>query len=228
MNTTLPWPHGRRRSPPQSSARSVWRSWRSWPARGAGRKGGIELLWKLTATGSAQRKVLDTLWEIAARNRNTAQMRAISKLRMKADPRSLEARNNFACLSLLIRSTEGGIHEIADALYKEAPDNPDVVATYAFSLYRREKPAEAISAMQKLKPEQLREPPVARYLGIFLAAAGHGEEAGESLSLGEKGFILPEETALISEAKVRALATPKPRPRAGPVFGQPGNQATGK
>ena len=171
---------------------------------------GNELMWKLTATGSAPRRVLDTLWEIAARDRNTTQMRAISKLRMKADPRSLEARNNFAFLSLLIRSTEGGIHEIAEGLYQEAPDHPDVVATYALSLYRREKPAEALSAMQTLKPGQLREPPVARYLGIFLAAVGHGEEAGEYLALGEKGFILPEETNLISEAKVRALATPKP------------------
>ena len=169
-----------------------------------------ELLWKLTATGSAPRRVLDTLWEIAARSRNTTQMRAVSKLRMKADPRSLEARNNFAFLSLLIRSTEGGIHEIADGLYQEAPDNPDVVATYALSLYRREKPAEALSAMQTLKPGKLREPPVARYLGIFLAATGHGEEAGEYLALGEKGFILPEETNLISEAKVRALGPPKP------------------
>ena len=187
-----------------------------------------ELLWKLTATGYAPRKVLDTLWEIAARSRNTAQMRAISKLRMKADPRSIEARNNFACLSLLIRSTEGGLHEIADALFQEAPDHPDVVATYAFSLYRREKIAEALSAMQRLKPEQLREPPAARYLGIFLAATGHGEAAGEYLALGEKGFILPEETALINEAKVRAVATPKPTPREGRVSGQPGNEGTRK
>lgn len=187
-----------------------------------------ELLWKLTATGSAPRKVLDTLWEIAARSRNTEQMRAISKLRMKADPRSLVARNNFVCLSLLTRSTEGGIHEIADALFQEAPDQPDVVATYAFSLYRREKSAEALNAMQRLKPEQLREPPAARYLGIFLAATGHGEEAGEYLALGEKGFILPEETALINEAKVRAVATPKPMPDAGRVSGQSGNEGTRK
>lgn len=119
---------------------------------------GTELLWKLTATGSAPRKVLDKLWEAAARTRNTEQMRTISRLRMKADPRSIEARNNFAFLSLLTRSTEGGIHEIADALYNEAPGNPEAVATYAFSLYRREKIAEALSAMQALKPEQLREP----------------------------------------------------------------------
>ncbi len=190
---------------------------------------GFEMLWKLAATGSAPRKVLDTLWEVAARNRKTEQLRALSKLRMKADPRSMEARNNFACLSLLMRSTEGGIHEIADAVYKEAPDNPEVVATYALSLYRREKAAEALSVMQKLKPEQLREPAVARYMGILLAAAERGEEAGEYLALGEKGFILPEETELIGEAKARALAMPKPRARAAnPVYGQPGNVGTGK
>ena len=166
---------------------------------------GTELLWKVTATGSAPRKVLDTLWEAAARTRNTEQMRAISKMRMKADPRSIEARNNFAFLSLLTRSTEGGIHEIADALYKEAPGNPEVVATYAFSLYRRAKTGEALSAMQALKEEQLREPSVARYLGIFLSAAGRGADAAEYITLGETGFILPEETELIRQAKAGTL-----------------------
>ena len=162
---------------------------------------GTELLWKVAATGSAPRKVLDTLWEAAARTGNTEQMCTIVKLRMKADPRSIEARNNFAFLSLLTRSTEGGIHEIAEALYKEAPGNPEVVATYAFSLYRRERIAEALSAMQSLTPEQLREPSAARYLGIFLAANERGNEAGKYLTIGEQGFILPEETELIRKAK---------------------------
>jgi hypothetical protein len=59
--------------------------------------------------------------------------------------------------------------------------------------------------MQTLKPEQLREPSVARYHGILLVAAERGEEAGEYLALGEKGFLLPEEKALLDEAKMRAV-----------------------
>lgn len=162
----------------------------------------IELLWKVTATGSAPRKVIDTLWAVAARSRNTEQMRAISKLRMKADPRSIEARNNYACLALLTRSTEGGVHEIAEALYKEAPNEPDVVATYALSLYQRENLAEAINAMQTLKPEQLRYHGAARYHGIFLMAAGRGAEAEEYIALGEEGLVFPEEKALLEQARV--------------------------
>jgi len=50
---------------------------------------------------------------------------------------------------------------------------------------------------------------VARYLGIFLSAAGRDADAAESLALGEKGFILPEETELIRKAKA---GTPAKRP----------------
>ena len=112
-----------------------------------------------------------------------------------------DPRNNFVLLSLLKHSTESGLHDIADALYKDAPENPGVVATYAFSLHFRGKLPGALAAMRKLQPEQLREPTVARYHGIFLSAAGRGGEAVEYLALGEKGFLLPEEKVLIRKVK---------------------------
>jgi hypothetical protein len=127
-------------------------------------------------------------------------MCAISKLRLNVDPQGIEAQNNFVFLSMLTRSTEGGLHERADALYRKAPRNPDVVATYAFSLYQRGKLAGALSAMQTLTPEQLREPGAARYFGIFLTAAGRRAEAAEFISLGEKGFVFPEEKMLLEHA----------------------------
>ena len=162
---------------------------------------GTELLWKMTASGPAPRRVVEALWEEAIRKGDTEQMRTISKMQMKADPRSVTTRNNFAFLSLLKRSTDGGLHEMVDALYKDAPDVPGVVATYAFSMYLREKLADALAAMRKLAPEQLRDPTVARYHAILLAAAGRGAEAAEFLALGEKGFLLPEEKALLDKAR---------------------------
>lgn len=162
---------------------------------------GTELLWKMTASGSAPRRVLDALWDEAIRKGDTEQMRTISKMQMKADPRSVTTRNNFAFLSLLKRSTEGGLHEMVEALYQDAPDVPGVVATYAFSLYQRERLADALVAMRKLTPEQLRDPTVARYHAILLAAAGRGAEATEYLALGEKGFLLPEEKTLLDKAR---------------------------
>lgn len=172
-------------------------AWR-WEQRG------IDLLWKMTASGFAPRHVLDRLWAHAARRGDTEQMCAVSRLRMNADPRSAEARNNFVFLSLVTRSTDARIHDIAEELHREMPENPEVVSTYAFSLYRRGRVQEALKATASLTAEQLRKPGVARYHGIFLAAAGRGIEAGEFFKLGEEGFILPEEKALADQ--VRAVA----------------------
>ena len=158
----------------------------------------------MTASGSAPRAVLDALWAGAIRLGDTEQMRTIAKMRMNADPRSVEARNNFVFLSLLKHSTESGLHDIADALYQDAPESPGVVATYAFSLHLRGKLPEALAAMRKLPPDQLREPTVARYYGIFLTAAGRRAEAVEYHALGEKGLLLSEEKALIGMVKAAA------------------------
>jgi Flp pilus assembly protein TadD/DNA-directed RNA polymerase subunit RPC12/RpoP len=163
-----------------------------------------EALWKLTEAGIAPRWVLDALWAAAARRSDTERLRVVSKLRMDANPQSIEARNNFACLSLLSRTNESGIHDLADALYEEAPDDPHVVSTYALSLYHRGKIEAALHAMRALTPEQLHQPGTARYFGIILAAANRGTEAVGYLTLGEKGVVLPEEKTLLAQARVAA------------------------
>ena len=62
--------------------------------------------------------------------------------------------------------------------------------------------------MQKLTPEQLCVPGTARYCGIFLSATARPTEAAEFLALGEGGFVLAEEVALIEQAKVTAASKP--------------------
>ncbi len=56
-----------------------------------------------------------------------------------------------------------------------------------------------------LKPEQLRQPEVASYYGVVLAAAGDQQQAEEFLALSESARLLPEERALIDKAR-RTLA----------------------
>lgn len=174
---------------------------------------GTELLWKMAASGSAPRRVTDTLWADAVRRTDTDQLRTLSKLRMNADPRSVEARNNFAFLSLITRSAESSVHELVETLVKETPDNAEVVSTYAFSLYQRGRIDDALSAMKNLNPEQLRMPSVARYHAIFLTAAGRGAEAREFVALGEQGFVLPEEKTLLNQAKATAAREPSATPK---------------
>lgn len=169
-------------------------SWR-WDQRGA------EALWKVTASGTAPRWVLDALWTEALGRGDTEKLRQVSKLRMSASPRDIEARNNYVCLSLLRPVREDRVYQIAESLYEEAPGDPQVISTYAFSLFERGRAEGAVSAMKTLKPEQLREPGVARYHGILLAGSGRYAEAVEYLEIGEQGVMLPEERVLLDTAK---------------------------
>jgi hypothetical protein len=173
-----------------------------WKERGA------EALWKLAATGYAPGWALDALQAEASPQNDAAQLLVLSKLRMNADPRDIEARKRFLFLSLLTNGNEGGIHERADALHKELPGNAEATSIYAFSLYRRGKINEALDAMLTLKPEQLRQPGAARYHGLFLAAAGRRAEAAKYFALGEKETIFPEERMLIEQAMAPAAAKP--------------------
>ncbi len=158
-----------------------------------------EALWKLTATEQCPRWVLDTLFTVAERRGATAQLLAISRQLVKADPKSLAVRNDFAFLSLLMRSKEGGGNELAASLYKEAPANAHVASTYGLSLFQQGRVEEAIAVMRTFKPEQLREPGIALYHGIFLLAAKQAVEAKPWLDIGAKRQMLPEEKALLDQ-----------------------------
>ena len=109
----------------------------------------------------------------------------------------MTARNNYIFLSLLKRTEEGSPHQAAQALYNEEPKNPQVVSTHALSLFLQGRASSAVTLMEGLQPEQLRDPSLNYYYGIFLAGAKRTAKAEEVLKLTDKSFrLLPEEEAL--------------------------------
>ena len=58
--------------------------------------------------------------------------------------------------------------------------------------------------MSALRKDQLNEPPLAAYYGIFLATSGEKSKAREYLELGRQTQLLPEERTLLDRAE-RAL-----------------------
>ena len=166
-----------------------------------------DALWKLSATNRCPRWARDKLWAIVLKRKDTVQLHRVAKLMAAADPLGIGPRNDAVFLGLLTRSTDGTLDQRAEALHKEAPDNADVAATYGLSLCQSNRTDEAIALMETIAPEQLRRPGVARYYGIFLAKAGRGGEAAEFLKLGAEGFLLPEETVLIEQAKASTSRT---------------------
>jgi predicted Zn-dependent protease len=89
-------------------------------------------------------------------------------------------------------------------LHREQPANAAYTATYAFSLFRQGKFAEAAAAMNELTPDQSNDPSVSLYYGIFLAAAGDVEKSKPFLQAAGNARMFPEERQLLAEAKKRA------------------------
>lgn len=170
-----------------------------------------QVLWKLGPSEWCPRWVMDYLWAAAMARGDTPKLYEVSKLRLKMQPDSAATRNNHLNLALLTGQGSATTVQLAEALFKENPSNVFIASTYGFALYQEGKAKAAASIMQEFKPEQLSDPAVAQYYGIFLAAAGQTERAGEYLQLGTKAKQLPEEKSLVeffgAVCRTRSLAT---------------------
>ncbi len=172
-----------------------------------------EVLWSI-ASSSVQSPtwVLQSLWVSSLKHGDTDRLRQLARLMLQANPKSVTVRNNYTFLSLLKRTEEGSPHQAAEALYKDNPTNPQVVSTYALSLYQLGRARAATEIMETLSPAQLREPSLAVYYGIFLAGARRAAKAEEYLLLGSKWEnLLPEEEAMLDRVLQRLPATANPK-----------------
>ncbi len=166
-----------------------------------------EALWSIT-TLSVQSPtwVLQTLWTRSLKRGDTDRLRHVARLMLQANPKSVSARNNYIFLSLLKRTEEGSPHQAAETLYKENPVNPSVISTYALSLFLLGRPRAATEIMELLPAAHLREPSIAIYYGMFLAAAKRTGKAEEYLQLGERWPLLPEEEAILDRVMQKSPA----------------------
>jgi tetratricopeptide (TPR) repeat protein len=126
-------------------------------------------------------------------------------------PSDLMAKNNVAMTALLLNEQELKPHQIALELYQESPTNSYFAATYAFSLYQQGKKAEALNILNRLGPQQLENVTVAACYGLLLEATGNRKQAKRYLDLASKTQMLPEERALIDNAKRDLDRTGAPR-----------------
>lgn len=155
------------------------------------------VLWKLSPSEWCPRWTMDYLWSAAMARGDTAKLYEVSKLRLKMQPDSTATRNNNLSLALLAGQGSPATVQLAETLSRENPGNAFIASTYGFALYQQGKAKAAADVMQECSPEDLREPGVAQYYGIFLAASGQTELAEEYLQLGAKGSQLPEEKSLV-------------------------------
>lgn len=178
-----------------STLAELARSW-GWAAEAE------EVLWQASKKFVNQSWPLQALEKFYAARRDTTGLRRLYARRMK-DPNDRASRNNYAMVSLLVNNDLAYAHKAAAELHAAEPESPVFASTCAFSLHLQGRTKEAIEILRALGLDKLDDPSLALYYGVFLAADGQKETARGYLKRAETAFMLPEETALLAQAKSR-------------------------
>jgi tetratricopeptide (TPR) repeat protein len=161
----------------------------------------VDLLWVLAKSDDTKLEALQTLYQYYAKVGDTSGLyRTLLRL-VEALPNDLILQNNLAQISLLLGADMERARKVAAEIKDKEPSSGAYVSTYAFSLYTKGDVKGALQAMDQLSQDQLRDPSVAVYYGIVLAAAGQKEKAREHLGRAAQASLLPEEKALVAKAE---------------------------
>ncbi len=174
-----------------------------WPEKG------VAVLWLLAENPGTKQSALQALYSHYAAARDTSGLyRALTRL-VDVLPDDPLVKNNYAQISLLLHADLVRAQMLAHDVHEAHPANPAFASTYAFSLFQHDDLKGALKVMDALTPAQLQDPSVATYYGIILAAAGEKPEAAKFLDAAGRAKLLPEEEALVAQAR-RTLARLKP------------------
>lgn len=165
----------------------------------------VELLWIGAKDPGAGDQALLRLYSYFANQGATHDLYRVLLRREEFQPNDANVQNNIAQLSLLLNLNADRGFRLARDLHEREPKNPVYASTHAFALHSRGDTKKALAVMNALTPEQLKQPEIAAYYGIILAAAGEHAKAAEYLDASGKAGLLPEEKALVDKAR-RMLA----------------------
>jgi hypothetical protein len=159
----------------------------------------IDLLWALSKYPEKQKEAFLTLYQHYTKTNDTQGLYRVLVRLSDLDPTNLDIRNNLAQVSLLLNANPDEARRIAAEVYHKAPTNSAYMTTYAYSLFGQGNVKEALRLMNSLGTDQLNNPTIGAYYGIYLAAVGD-EKARAYLDFAKQANLLPEEKALVDKA----------------------------
>ncbi len=170
------------------------------------KKEALDLLWQISKNADAQSEALQGLYLHYAQAKDTQGLYRVLLRLFEMNPADLKVQNNLAQIALLLDADVDRARKLAADLYRKEANNASFAATYAYSLYEKGDATGAARVMAGLTDEQLHDPSVAAYYGVFLVGVGEKAEAKKYLDLGAKANLLPEEQALVEKAQKEIAA----------------------
>ena len=170
------------------------RAW-NWPDRQE------EVLWLVAERYSDQTWAWTSLTQLVQKKRDTRRMWRLAKLQYEQCPEDDHRANDYAAYALLVNEDLDSAQQLADAIHQRHPEDAIMTTTYALAKLKVGDTNAALAAFQKLSPELLHTPIIAAYYGITLAICGDQGNARIFLDQSAPARLLPEEAALVSQAR---------------------------
>jgi hypothetical protein len=181
-----------------------------------------EQLWlRVAEAPPTRREALDALRRLYRANDETEKLYDVLQRLHESSPNEAPITADLARLGLNLERNVERSHELAKEAHDRAPNEVNCAVTYAFSLYRLGRNAEALAIIQGLPADQLRNPHAAVYSALLLADASQIDAAKDYVAAADDE-IYPEEKKMLDEAKAKiARVSEAPSPAVSPVFAQP-------
>src|SRR6266481_1900597 len=166
-----------------------------------------EELWvRVEANPTMRREALDNLRQLyRARDETTKLYAALQRLH-ESSPNEAPITADLARLGLIVGENTESSDQLAKEAYDRAPNEVNCAVTYAFSLHRLGRNAEALAIIKSLPPERLHDAHAAVYVALVLVEGNELEGAKDYIATAENGKLYPEEKKLLEEAKTNLIA----------------------
>jgi hypothetical protein len=181
-----------------------------------------EQLWlRVAQNPPLRREALDALRRLYRADNETEKLYDVLQRLHESSPNEAPITADLARLGLNLKRNIDRSHAFAKEAHDRAPNEVNCALTYAFSLDRLGRNAEALAIIQGLSTDQLHDPHAAVYAALLLANASQIDAARDYVAAANDG-IYPEEKEVLDEAKTKiANASVAPSPTVSPVPSEP-------
>src|SRR4030095_15945677 len=165
-----------------------------------------ELWIRVEENPTMHREALDNLRQLYRAKDETTKLYAVLQRLHESSPNEAPITADLARLGLNLGENTESSHQLAKEAYDRAPNEVNCAVTYAFSISRLGRNAEALAIIQSFAPEHRHDPHSAVYVALMLVIGNELEGAKDYIAAAENGKLDPEEKKLLEEAKTELIA----------------------